>query len=698
MTISLRFPALLVALAFLLSATNFASLTAGAEYASHPPIRPPAQPSARPKADGPARFVDPAQGDDAADGSEGRPWRTINHALPELNAGDTLYLRGGPYYENVYCAVAGENEKPITVRSYPGELAVIDGGFPEFQQSPQSAWEPVPKADGGVEGEYRSTKAYKNIRDVVGSFGDSDVGLQTYWHVEDLRAENEQWIDDPEKKQMVLPVYCGPGLWYHKPSGRIHVRLAHTHNPQPAAAGKHGVPNYTGETDPRKLRLVIAPFDSEPLFVDQGMHVRFQDLSFRGGGFNTVVLQFGVGVEFDNCVILAGTYGIRARSTGPLRMVDSAVRGIIPPWSWRNENSLYTYSPDAYDPYVPTAETVNRRNIARLPTHALVVTEGSYEFEVFHYPYNHDWDVSNCEFTDAHDGFYASGRHIRFHHNWVDNIQDDGIYLSAPSPYFNDDVHIYQNLITQTLSAIGCNKRGGPGGSIYLYRNVVDMRRGILLNRPNPKTPEGAIGAFNIFLTHGGELLGIESLHFYQNTLVFPSGRSSWLQHLLTSTTEKTKRRVFNNLLVYLEGSYTPRAALGPRYPVHDVQVDGNLHWSAGEKPLPDDFLNFVRQFPASLANKTEQSPTWEAAAVLGDPKFVAFDRSADGVCDFRIQAESAARKAGIVLPAELEDSLRPTGGERPDIGAVPHGVDAPRYGRGGRITGWRYDAPSPRD
>ena len=37
----------------------------------------------------------------------------------------------------------------------------------------------------------------------------------------------------------------GPGVWYDKDSGRIHARLAHTHLPAP-------IPNYRGETDPRR--------------------------------------------------------------------------------------------------------------------------------------------------------------------------------------------------------------------------------------------------------------------------------------------------------------------------------------------------------------------------------------------------------------------------------------------------------------
>ena len=275
----------------------------------------------RPMKDGSFYVVDSEAGSDAGPGSKDRPWATINHALSQIEAGDTLYLREGSYFENVYCAVAGKESQPITIRSWPGERVFVEGGMAEFQHSPATAWEPFPD---GAEGEFISTGTFRNIRDVVGLFGDSNIGLQTYWHVADLRASNEMWIVDKETRS-VAPVYCGPGLWYNKQTGRVHVRLAHTHIDNPA------VENYSGETDPRKLPLVIAPFASVPLFVDQAMNVRFQDLVIRGGGLNSVVLQFGVNVEFDNVTVYAGTYGIRARSTGPFRMVNSGVHGNIPP-------------------------------------------------------------------------------------------------------------------------------------------------------------------------------------------------------------------------------------------------------------------------------------------------------------------------------------------------------------------------------
>src|SRR5262249_26367223 len=196
--------------------------------------------------------------------------------------------RGGVFHENVYCAVAGRKDAPITIRSFPGEQAILDGGLSEFFAAPDKAWEPAP---GGAAGEFRSVRPYKNVRDVVGLFGDSMIALQTYWPITDVRADNELWIDAPDKKSMILPIYCGPGLWYDRDSGHIHVRLAHTNLKTP------GLANYRGETDPRKLPLVIAPFKSTPLFVDMAKHVRFQDLVIRGGGHNAVVLQMGIDIE-----------------------------------------------------------------------------------------------------------------------------------------------------------------------------------------------------------------------------------------------------------------------------------------------------------------------------------------------------------------------------------------------------------------
>lgn len=625
----------------------------------------------RPMAPGPSYFVDPRHGSDANTGSQRAPWRSIDHALKHLKAGDTLYLRGGIYYENVRCSVAGRPDAPITIRSYPGEQAILDGGWREFYETPEKAWVPYPQ---GAPGEYRSARPYPNVRDVMGLFGDSMIGLQTYWHAMDLRAENEMWIPDPEKKIMVLPVYCGPGLWYDKQTGFIHCRLAHTHIPNPRIA------NYRGETDPRKIPLVIAPFHSVPLFIDQAMHVRFQDLVIRGGGFNTVVLHFGVDIEFDNVTIFCATYGLRAQSTGPFRFLNSGLYGCIPPWGSRNENSLHTYTPRYYDPFLPPPPGSNVRNIARMNTHAVLVTEGTYEFEVFAYPHNHDWEIAYSEFTDGHDGIYLSGENIRFHHNLVENFQDDAVYISAPSPWFNDNIHIYQNVIRQSLMAFGAHSRGGPTGNIYIYRNLCDLRRPVFHSRPTPEKPEGMLANFHIYLMHGREFLGTESLYFYQNTFVSPALGGGFAHRTLHSTSDRTVRRSFNNLFIYLNGYPSMDfRSLATR----DIQIDGNLHWCPSpDAQAPADFLERVRQSDASLANKKNYPDGWEAHSIVADPKFVHFDPGPDAENDYRLRPDSPAVGAGVPLPAEWEDPLRPKENTRPDIGAIPFGGEMPRVGR----------------
>lgn len=663
---------------------------------SHPPLHPLRAPAHRPLEKGPSYFVDSGKGSDAGPGTEAAPWRTLGHAMMKLVAGDTLVLRKGIFHENVYCSVVGRKDAPVTIRSYPGERVILDGGFEEFLARPGEAWVPF---DGGAPGEFRSAKRYPNIRDVVGLFGDSNIGLQTYWHAMDLRSSNELDIDDPEKKLMSLPLYCGPGLWYDKESAYIHVRLAHTGVQKHIGLPTPQVSDYAGETDPRKVPLVIAPFKSVPLFVDQAMHVRFQDLILRGGGYNTTVLQFGVDLDFDNVTIFAGTYGIRARNTGPLRFFHSAVYGMNMPWAWRTENSLYTFHPRLQDPFVPAvpvdaslpgsakggkAAIVNERNIARLPTHALVVTEGAEDSSVFAYPFNHDWEVAYSEFADAHDGVYLAGNTMRFHHNWVDNMQDDSIYLSSPTNYISDNVWVYQNLITRTVTAFSWHSRGGPSGNVYVLRNVVDLRMGACFERATP-TRKGKVQGGNVFFMHGRDFLGVESIYFYHNTAVSPLSSHAYAHRFPQNVDGKSARHVFNNLCVYLNGY--PNTYIEAKKG-SDIRIDGNLHWCAdAAAKVPAGFLDAVRRHPLSEENRKTYPPGWEAHSLVADPKFLSFGSSPLARNDYRLAADSPARRAGVVLPRELEDPLRPRDDGRPDIGALPADGEPLRVGVQGRVT-----------
>jgi hypothetical protein len=116
------------------------SLGAEPSYRSHPPMRPLPAATSRPMDKGPAYFVDPVKGDDRNEGSKEKPWKTLNHALKQhqggpLKPGDTLYLRGGTYYEAVSVASSS------TTRPTPGSRspAAPTGSFARPNPMPPAA-------------------------------------------------------------------------------------------------------------------------------------------------------------------------------------------------------------------------------------------------------------------------------------------------------------------------------------------------------------------------------------------------------------------------------------------------------------------------------------------------------------------------------------------------------------------------------
>jgi hypothetical protein len=76
-----------------------------------------------------AYFVSPT-GSSSADGSLPHPWdlgSALTNAAGLIQPGDTVWLRGGTYRGNFRSTLQGTSAKPIVVRQYPGERAIIDG-------------------------------------------------------------------------------------------------------------------------------------------------------------------------------------------------------------------------------------------------------------------------------------------------------------------------------------------------------------------------------------------------------------------------------------------------------------------------------------------------------------------------------------------------------------------------------------------
>ncbi|MGA2346335.1 MAG: right-handed parallel beta-helix repeat-containing protein, partial [Candidatus Sulfotelmatobacter sp.] len=66
-------------------------------------------------------------GDDSNPGTQSAPWRTVQHAADTVRAGSTVNVRGGVYEELVSIKASGNaTDGYITLRSYPGETAILD--------------------------------------------------------------------------------------------------------------------------------------------------------------------------------------------------------------------------------------------------------------------------------------------------------------------------------------------------------------------------------------------------------------------------------------------------------------------------------------------------------------------------------------------------------------------------------------------
>lgn len=78
-------------------------------------------------------------GNDSNPGTLTAPWKTIQHAANSVQAGGTVFVRGGVYNESVNISVSGSlTAGPITFENYPGENAIIDGtGLVPSTSSPQ---------------------------------------------------------------------------------------------------------------------------------------------------------------------------------------------------------------------------------------------------------------------------------------------------------------------------------------------------------------------------------------------------------------------------------------------------------------------------------------------------------------------------------------------------------------------------------
>jgi len=709
---------------FLLIALAIAPLTgalSGAEFASHSPPRPLPTASKRLMDDGPAKFVDAAQGSDQADGTKQAPWKTLTYAATQLTPGDTLYLRGGVYFEHPILTCVGSSDQPITIRGYPGEIAVINGGLREFAESPTSAWKPLPQ---GAAGEYVSTNTFPDISDaegcnVMARFNDSYVPLLGYRLLNDLRDNSMLW-DLSQKTGAEEAVYCGPGVWYNPETDRIHIRLAAT------TLKALGDDNYRGETDPRKLSLTVAGINTGPALTLTGCsHVNLQDLVICGSRTHTLQLSDSSDLRCDRLHVYGGYSPMGVSGVSRLRIYHTACRGAAAPWTFRGHLKYRSVE-------------------SRLFSASSWTSNGNL---------NQDFEIAYSEFTDSVDGVFIGGvKNVHFHHNLVDHVSDDGIFLTSGTAYdgatHGGQHYIYQNRLARCLTTFAFGVGHGrqkmtptgrqTGDGVWIARNVFDFRSPVHYQMP-AASDERLPSYGRVFGDHGSPLW--EPMNVYHNTIVerSPMRRTHYLADMAGGIGGGSYRRLFNNIAVQAIGSpgkalppVTPPAGLAPAKPAPspkpkdplgdllddpldtktkpkkpaglvpeglpakkkvapplaiDFQADGNLHWGIETQPSAKSLLGAVRNAEAFAASKQLYAPGWTHHDLVVDPQLASVSGEASRPLDLRLANSSPAIDAGVPIPQDWIDPLRATDQGQPDIGAIPHRARAWRVGIQGRMT-----------
>jgi hypothetical protein len=650
-------------------------------------------------------------GNDSNPGTEiGQPFLTINHAVKALHEGDTLYLRHGMYLEQVNIT----NKKNIVIRSYPGEHACIDGSLKDFRVMNNDQWELASLSDPKAHPEeYISKQTFLNTPNNPvnrGAFLDTHpyTRLITYMNINDLRSDNETFeqisldanddlrngpaliveecghhpspdctyvLGDKRYKPATYRypwVYMGPGLWFDRQAHRVHARFSHTHNNVP------GLVDYTGETDPNMVRLAVSSKLIKALSVSKCENVRLENLSIRFGGDETMSLSNCKNVVFDHVIFRAARTGVNlaGNAAGPVTgtvFQHCEFDGGLPSWYFRTDRKVRYF-------FVENGQVIENR-----------LGGGTMDLLLFGNLTNAGTEIHHCEFHDAHD-VYLHGTCIRFHHNWIYNLNDEALFLDDGTPQQTQSyvMEIYQNVITKTQSALSFAGNNSKG-HWYIYRNLIDLRTptgGFRPRRPGDTDIWRFGQAFKISSNDGDR-------DVFQNTfLVFDQQeQAAYLHYRDTQLTGNHTRRTFNNIFIAVNPNPDSDRAITfiPSSSLHDA-TDGNDYYRIGFKTKPlfrylgggpfhslDEFRGSPTIPPSDifLQSKTQYPPGYEANSIEEDPQFCQFDPNGipDQTDDLRLKPTSPARGKGVRLPDELQslDPLAPMNDTvNPDIGCFP--------------------------
>lgn len=675
------------------------------------------------------------------DGSLADPFHSVEVGIRSLqnSGGGIVRLFGGTHFiESVVLdSISGlDEENRIVVCPVAGSGEVfIDSCLPEFL-APNGRWIEVAPPHG-VSGEYiwPDRFDFPGARIVHrGAFFDwpGHARLVSYDRVEDLRSARQEWPQNEGDNRVFVPnpndpndppttfvpqfvdgkptrrpwVYMGPGIWFDPSpepdikdaSGKVvsyggrhvHIRLAKTTNHVPNWA------DYEGESSPNDLRLALSMDQTRALFLKSCRHIKFEHLTLRFGSPETVLLNNCSDIVFDHCRIRSGSRAIFLNVDGDkphdenrdILVEHCEIDGGIPTWFFRSDRKdVYRYGPEDKDLVTEDETTDNQLGHA---TSGVQLSGRARSFNVV---------VHHCEIFNAHDS-YIFGDGMSFHHNWVRNLNDDGIAVSADAQTKN--AKIFCNVMTKCLTALSFAARRLD--VVYIYGNLFDLREPTLGIRPSgPDTGVTDSLRQGHFFKDGADEGPIELFH---NTCVvldpgangtdFSAANDAGFSYYVTIGKGEDPRRAFNNILVaaFTPGQVKPIAFLAPKS--FSCQTNGNTFFRVPQEDDEDNFLVRRRNGPPGTNESVgfatlddyrlhywpnDTAHEYEHDSRLEDPGFRSFDTDTGAPHqgdDLRLGPRTPANdpeawRAAVALPDLLRDMyVAATGTVPTDRGCYP--------------------------
>lgn len=604
-----------------------------------------------------AGFYVATNGNDGNPGSRARPWRTIAASAAKLSAGDTLYARGGTYFERPTVAVSGTAKRPIVIRSFPDETATLDSGVPQFRTPGNSDWELV----NATLGEYRSTRSYTLDEHIyaqiagIPGYANGRVALVPYNSAAAFRSTSDQYVDPG------TPFYAGPGTFWDPADGRFHIRLAKTTDLK-AAEARYGTVFDTERPDPRRYSIILSHAYSTLRVT--GSYLIFQDLTVNQA-LNSIYLTGGAhDLAFENVTVWLGDSAIELIGVSRVLLHDCRVYGDSPYWIFWS---------DMKDAPAP-ADLMRSTSID--------LRSGT-----------HDVEISHCHIRGSGQdlvGVNNNESNLVVHHCRLENAADDAFELEGTVDVGR--IELYENYVLNCLTGVA------PGqatphytGPLFVYRNVFASLRNPPINRKaGINTWNGGFRfGYEYLMKHGtGAADTSDNTHYYQNTMVLLNHGGKGLNFI---PKDPTQCRIANNVAVTVNGLVNRdyRGGAGEF-------VDGNLYWKMNTVDTTPLLSSYTTVTAFNAATGFEAHGLGATARRGTDPRFAGLrlavvDRTASNwvldaasetpaMTDFFLSPDSPARGAGVALPTHPVTGALPDSRPAGDLGAIPFGADAAEY------------------